>query len=123
MRFLSVPDYIDSEIFMDHNYGNLYISGDMLKASIRNIDGKTVLKRDYTAEELAFDQKNFVLSKMCMARASKQLGFRLVIDKFGQIIMDQDIDTFIRTVIVLPLLVSLLGAIALKFASFVLGIG
>ena len=115
-----MPDYIDSEIFMDLNYGNLDISGDMLKASIRNIKGKEVLKRDYTVKELAFDPKNFALSKMCMARASKQLAFRLVIDKFGKIIMDQDIDTFIRIVIVWPLYVSLYGAIALKLASFVL---
>ena len=52
--FLSDKEAVDSEIFMEYNYGVLDIqkaekdSDVLLRASIRDIDGKEAIAKDYT---------------------------------------------------------------------------
>lgn len=77
MRFLSDKDALDSEVFMDYNYGNLDIEKAVngtavsLSASVRDREGKEVIRRDYSRSDLAFNADNLLNSELCLARASK----------------------------------------------------
>ena len=123
LGLLSLSDSFDSPVYMGLNYGNLQITDHLVKASIKNIDGDKVLTRDYTIGangDLAFDINNFGTEKMCVARASKQMNFRLLIDKFGQIIIDLNLDTLIRVVVVIPMIIALVGALIIRLCAFIL---
>lgn len=87
MRFLTLPDTVASDIFLGFNYGNLDIkkatsnTSVLLEASIRDINGAEAIRKDYTKQDLAFDEANLAFSTLCVVRHDKQLNFRLIMDK------------------------------------------
>ena len=54
MRFLADHEALDSELYMEYNYGILDVqkathnADILLRASIRDIDGKEAIVKDYT---------------------------------------------------------------------------
>ncbi len=126
MRFLTLPETVVSDIFLGFNYGNLDIkkatnnTSVLLQASIRNINGAEVIRKDYTKQDLAFDETNFAFSTLCVTRAEKQLNFRLLVDKLQQLLIALDIGTFIRAFIVLSVIAALLVGFFLRATEFLL---
>ena len=75
MRFIYLPDTFASSFFINKNYGRLDIrpkkSEVALKASVRDINGTEVLRKDYTMTDLSYNKKNFAFPKLCVARVAK----------------------------------------------------
>eukprot|EP00354_Favella_ehrenbergii_P002326 CAMPEP_0170456312 /NCGR_PEP_ID=MMETSP0123-20130129/3992_1 /TAXON_ID=182087 /ORGANISM="Favella ehrenbergii, Strain Fehren 1" /LENGTH=59 /DNA_ID=CAMNT_0010719755 /DNA_START=898 /DNA_END=1077 /DNA_ORIENTATION=- len=59
---------------MDYNFGSLKIHSSpisdqevALEASVRDLDGKEVLRKDFTKKDLAYSDQTLDNSKLCIA--------------------------------------------------------
>ena len=92
--FVTDNAVLDSEIFMDLNYGVLDVKKAkkdaeiVLKASIRDIDGYEVISKEYKKQDFVFDAENLLNSELCFARAAKQLNFKIMSQNFTKIFFD-----------------------------------
>ena len=90
----------------------------MLSASIRDIDGREVIVKEYTRGDLAFNAENLFNSNLCWVRAAKQLSFRLFLEKFRQIIFENDYDTGIRVFVVCTGFITSMIALLIRMSVF-----
>ena len=127
MRFFRHADTIASDIFMDYNYGMLEIfdcknSEEIaLKVSVRDIQGAEVLSKSYSKADLAFEQLNLMNGKLCYARASLQLNFRLLIQWLQRIFYEGDIrDTMVRVFVVMPGIFIVICSIVMRLSAILL---
>ena len=117
--FVTDNAVLDSEIFMDLNYGVLDVKKAkkdaeiVLKASIRDIDGYEVISKEYKKQDFVFDAENLLNSELCFDRAAKQLNFKIMSQNFTKIFFDNDIDTTMRV------FGAILGSVALSLALFI----
>ena len=111
-----------SDIFLDYNYGSLEISDQKtkFKAFIRDIHGKNFIERSYSGAELSFKKSNLSNEKLCILQTDKQLYFRYILQKLDEIILEGDLDTALRFLLVIPSILILICALLLRVTELIL---